>query len=219
VVAALLLTGPVAWATPKSSATKVVAGCTVVVHPSGPHRTVCVGAHMSGANLGGMNLAGAQLSGVNLKGADLSSANLSGANLTLADLSGAHLSAANLKGADLSSANLSGANFSQADLSGANLAGATVFGAVWSNTTCVDGTNSGDDGGQCEGHLTSAPSPNSNGLAGSIAIGASGGTAFTGFDPWPPAFLGFVLLLAGTALCLVARRHRSRVEQWEAGRT
>ena len=93
-----------------------------------------VGASMQGANLNGGDVAGALL--VN--------ANLAGANLNKADLSVALLNGANLSGANLHGADLTGAN-----LTGANLSGANLDRAVWSHTTCPDGTSSDDDGGSC----------------------------------------------------------------------
>jgi uncharacterized protein YjbI with pentapeptide repeats len=97
-----------------------------------------------------------------------SSADFTDANLTRVDLSGALLEGmsfggANLFGANLSSAHLNGSSFVGANLTNANLAGAdtsligpvaTDFtGAIWSNTTCPDGTNSNRDGSTCVGHL------------------------------------------------------------------
>jgi Pentapeptide repeats (8 copies) len=46
-----------------------------------------------------------------------------------------------------------GANFTGADLSGADFTGANFATAIWSNTTCPDGTNSNDNSGTCIGHL------------------------------------------------------------------
>jgi hypothetical protein len=185
VVATALLTGPVAWATPESPSTKVVTGCTIVIHPSAGNRTDCVSARMPGVDLSGMNLAGALLSGADLKGVNLSSANLSGANLN--------------------QANLSGANLTDAELFGAKLEDPTLTGVVWADTICVDGINSRDNGGTCKDHLTSAPNPDTIGISAPIGIGPGASISLTGFDPWPPAVLGAVLLLAGTALCVAAR--------------
>jgi len=82
--------------------------------------------------------------GDKLTGADLSGANLSGANLELADLTGT-----NLTGADLSNAKLKFTTLDKTNLTDANLTG-VIFGgqegpvfaetAIWSNTTCTDGT-------------------------------------------------------------------------------
>ncbi len=70
------------------------------------------------------------------------------ANLSGADLSGVDLSRAMLVGADLSDANLADANFE-----GAFPLDANFEGAVWSNTTCPDGTNSDDNGNTCENNV------------------------------------------------------------------
>ncbi len=49
---------------------------------------------------------------------------------------------------------LAGANLTGAFLTGADLTFAHLDGAIWSNTTCPDGTNSDDDGGTCANNLT-----------------------------------------------------------------
>jgi uncharacterized protein YjbI with pentapeptide repeats len=59
-------------------------------------------------------------------------ADFHGANLT-----GTNFQKANLKNVNLSHTNLTNVNFKDADLLGANISGAS-----WSNTICVDGTNS-----------------------------------------------------------------------------
>ena len=81
------------------------------------------------------------------------------ANLTAADLSAADLAGQDLLDTNLSDANLTNANLSSANFTGANLAGATATGtnftsAVWSNTTCPDGTNSNNDSGTCVNNLS-----------------------------------------------------------------
>ena len=73
---------------------------------------------------------------------------LEGADLSNADLIGAHLAGANLRGANLSGANLRFASLRGADLTGADLTGATLV-VYWGDTTCPDGSNSDDNGGQC----------------------------------------------------------------------
>jgi uncharacterized protein YjbI with pentapeptide repeats len=121
-------------------------------------------ANLTKASLTLVNLTGATLTLVNLTGANLTGANLTDANLTGATLTGANLALVNLSGANLSSSNLSDATLALVDLAGANLSGATLTGAtglktatlknvVWTNTTCPDGTNSGNDSGSCVGHL------------------------------------------------------------------
>jgi len=84
---------------------------------------------------------------------------LSAAQLVNTDLSGANLCRADLSGTDLTDGDLTGANLTGADLSGAILCGAdltdaNVTGALWGDTICPDCTNSNDNGGTCEGHLT-----------------------------------------------------------------
>ena len=69
-------------------------------------------------------------------------------NLSGIDLSGADLSGALLVGVDLSDANLTDANLEAAITLDANFEG-----AVWSDTTCPDGTNSDDNGNTCENNL------------------------------------------------------------------
>jgi uncharacterized protein YjbI with pentapeptide repeats len=66
----------------------------------------------------------------------------------------ARLYHANLSGADLSGVDLSEALLIGVDLSDANLTDANFEGAVWMDTTCPDGTNSGDNENySCEGNL------------------------------------------------------------------
>lgn len=83
---------------------------------------------------------------------------LKDASLPGTDLSGLQLEYTNLVYANLSNANLSDANlthvkFSTANLTGANLAGAVLTRAIWSDTTCPDGTNSNNDGDTCVNDL------------------------------------------------------------------
>jgi Bacterial Ig-like domain (group 3)/Pentapeptide repeats (8 copies)/Domain of unknown function DUF11 len=124
--------------------------------PLGQTVTKC--SKLPGCNLNGADLTNAQLAGANFKGATLKNAMLAGANLVGAilagtNLNGADLGGANLSGADLTGANLQDANLTDATLTGALAKGANFNGAVWSNTTCPDGTNSNTDGGTCSGHL------------------------------------------------------------------
>lgn len=76
-------------------------------------------------------------------------------------LRGANLVGADLRGASLRNADLTHANLTNADLEGADLAGAKTGGAVWSHTTCPDGTNSAVAAGRlpqtCSGHMTPQP--------------------------------------------------------------
>jgi hypothetical protein len=129
---------------------------------SKPGSTPGNGCDLHGANLSGANLAGANLTNANLQVADLSKArltgaNLSGANLNVANLFQATLINANLTGATVLSAfgaaaDLTGADFTNADLTGANFQFVTgADSAIWSNTTCPDGSNSDGNGGTCVG--------------------------------------------------------------------
>lgn len=115
---------------------------------------------LTGVNFSHANLTGAMLFNVNLTGDDLTSATLSKANLYQAILTDANLSGAVVEGTRLARANLTNANLTNTDLyvammnfsnltganlTGADLQGASLVGAVWSNTTCPDGstTNTG----------------------------------------------------------------------------
>ncbi len=133
-------------------------------------------AFFDGLNLSGVDLRFADLDQTSFFGTDLSTARLdstylfnaelSEADLTFAEFDNAILTEATLDGADVSFASfidtdLTNANltntqlvstdFTNADLTGANLSGTLDISAVWSNTTCSDGTNSDDPGnfGSC----------------------------------------------------------------------
>ena len=118
------------------------------------------GAILSGAHLRNANLCFAQVTPqAHLNKADLSSAFLGGTDLTGADMSSAILEGANLgvndptchalqhpneklPGATLTNANLHGANLSSADLTGAIVINVDFKNAIWSATTCPDGSSS-----------------------------------------------------------------------------
>ena len=75
---------------------------------------------------------------------------LSGQNLKNTALGGSYLVGANLGGVNLNGGNAAGALLVNANLAGANLNnGANLNGAIWSHSTCPDGTSSDDDGGSC----------------------------------------------------------------------
>ena len=113
-------------------------------------------------NLDGADLSGAELSGFELSGADLAKVDLTNANLKDADLNSAYLAGANLTGANLTNVNLRFAklynynpqsnqplevvNLTNANLKGADLTGADLTRAIWSNTTCPNGTKSNTNG-------------------------------------------------------------------------
>jgi uncharacterized protein YjbI with pentapeptide repeats len=78
-------------------------------------------------------------------------------DFTGSDLSSGHMIFANLSGVTLRSANIAGLQLDHADLTDADLQGAhgtpEITDTLWSNTTCPDGTNSGQDGNTCAGHF------------------------------------------------------------------
>lgn len=112
-------------------------------------RDRCTQAPAPGVDWHECDLTGAALSDVNLQGANLHGSNLFGASMRRANLSYVTLSAARLYDADLTGADLTGANLAAAT----GLTFADLSDAVWSNTTCPDGTNSDSNGGTCIGHL------------------------------------------------------------------
>ena len=121
------------------------------------------GVEMSRVHLTNTNLAGFTLTDFILSEADLTGDNLSGAKLQRVDAHvpvghGTLFRAVNLTNANLTCASMYGVDFTDANLTGANFHGTGVGNALWSNTTCPDGTNSDDHGNTCEGHLTASGS-------------------------------------------------------------
>jgi len=113
-----------------------------------------------GSNLSGANLAEAIVTGgyKPLQFADLSGANLSGATLRgganeFALLQSANLTNANLRGANIAGLRpLSATNLTNANLNHTNVTGIDALqDAIFSNTTCPDGSNSDANGGTCLG--------------------------------------------------------------------
>lgn len=134
-----------------------------------------MGANLSHTNLSNADLTAVDASGAILDGADLTNAAGEDVDLTRASLLGADggdsgftvgtFSEADLRFADLSNADLREADFRDADLGNtilwsADLSGADLTGArgldtaVWGDTTCPDGSESGPYGAGCVGHLT-----------------------------------------------------------------
>ncbi|MEO1270567.1 MAG: pentapeptide repeat-containing protein, partial [Myxococcota bacterium] len=105
----------------------------------------------------GANCAGANLRGLDLRYANLEGANLEGADLEETNLQYARLQQANLLGADIDRADLSNTNLIDAVLLDASVSETLFNEAIWSGTTCPDGTNSDDKGDTCGGHWTSCP--------------------------------------------------------------
>ena len=151
------LFGTAVVATAPASADTVVAGCTIVTHPTPTVHTDCPGAYLVGANLAGFNLSYANLSHATLTACMITpppnfslsctSTNLTQARLNKASLASATISACitfqstptltavqcggpSLTGADLRKANLSNTDLSSADLSSSRLTGADISGAL-----------------------------------------------------------------------------------------
>ncbi|MGQ0432125.1 MAG: pentapeptide repeat-containing protein [Microthrixaceae bacterium] len=103
-------------------------------------------------NLSGFDLHGANLSYSSAKATNFSSADLSAAGMALADLTGANFAGANLTCVSAGGF-FNNANFTNANLTDARFSGGVLTGAIWSNTTCPDGTNSNSNGNTCSGHL------------------------------------------------------------------
>ncbi len=123
-------------------------------------QSTLLNANLSGVSAKRVNLFRSEMSGVQLTDANLSDANLaqviaqgarmSAVTATHADFTGADLRNSDLSGADLSFANLAGANLTGVNFTGANLTGAVLWladingasftGAVFSRTTCPDGS-------------------------------------------------------------------------------
>jgi len=99
----------------------------------------------------------ANLTSDNFTNADLDDHQGGGILILSSDFTGANLTGATLMG---SSAHVGGNNFTNVNFTNANLGGGdfinygvnTFTGAIWSNTTCPDGTNSDNDGNTCVGH-------------------------------------------------------------------
>lgn len=92
--------------------------------------------------------------------ANFEGANFSNAKIQIGRLQGGSFLNVNFTNTDLRLANfdnstLDNVNFTNANLKAArNFDSAVLTNITWSNTTCPDGTNSDNNGGTCEGHLT-----------------------------------------------------------------
>jgi uncharacterized protein YjbI with pentapeptide repeats len=111
------------------------------------------GSTLTGAHAGFAQFVDANLSNASWRNGDAIGATFDGADLHRIDLRGTDLRSASFVGADLRYARLAGVDFTNSDLTGADLRRSTGFGsAIFSNTTCPDGTNSDVNGGTCVGH-------------------------------------------------------------------
>ncbi|MGH7204332.1 MAG: hypothetical protein ACREHC_07850 [Candidatus Levyibacteriota bacterium] len=70
-------------------------------------------------------------------------------NSTLSNANFSHSSVLNFEGATLQNVNVTNAILEGSE----NMSTATVSGAIWSNTTCPDGTNSNNNGNTYAGHF------------------------------------------------------------------
>ncbi len=142
--------------------------CDAILTDADLHGSDFTGAALEDASLNRANLSWADLSGANAGFAPFIDANLSnaiwrdgfatgarfdGADLHRIDFRGTDLRSTRFVGADLRYARLGGVDFTNADLTGANWRRSTGLAtAIFSNTTCPDGTNSDVNGGTCVGH-------------------------------------------------------------------
>lgn len=109
-------------------------------------------ATLNGATAGFAPFDGANLSNATWRDGAAIGARFNGADLHRIDLRGTNLRAADLVGTDLRYAQLDGVDFTSADLTGANWKKATgLDSAIFSDTTCPDGSNSDANGGTCPG--------------------------------------------------------------------
>jgi uncharacterized protein YjbI with pentapeptide repeats len=110
-------------------------------------------ATLDGAGAGFAPFRDADLSDVSWRDGGAVGALFQGAVLRRIDFTGTVLRAASFVDADLRGAQLAGVDFTNANLTGADWRRATgLDSAIFSNTTCPDGTNSDANGGTCIGH-------------------------------------------------------------------
>ena len=121
-------------------------------------RTRFVSTDFNDAALPGADLRTAVLDRISFEDVTLHGGNLAGLDLSLVELEESNLSEVDFTGATLTDrycedTRFTDANFTDADLTGSVLHEASLSGAVWSNTTCADGSNSDDNpGGTCDGY-------------------------------------------------------------------
>lgn len=142
--------------------------CDAILVDADLHGSDLSGVALEDASLNRANLSWAKLNGAHAGFAPFVDANLAnaswrdgfgtgatfdGADLHGIDFRGTDLRSSSFVGSDLRYARLGGVDFTGADLTGANWRRATGLGsAIFSNTTCPDGTNSDANGGTCAGH-------------------------------------------------------------------
>jgi uncharacterized protein YjbI with pentapeptide repeats len=142
--------------------------CDAILTDADIHGSDLSGAALEDASLDRANLSWAILDGAGAGFAPFRDANLAnarwragsavaaifdGADLHRIDFRRTDLRSASFVDADLRYARLNGVDFTNARLSGADWRNATgKTSAIYSNTTCPDGTNSDANGGTCVGH-------------------------------------------------------------------
>lgn len=110
-------------------------------------------ATLNGAHAGFAPFVDANLSNAVWRNGDAIGATFDGADLHGIDFRGTNLRSASFVGSDLRYARLDDVDLTNADLTGANWRRSTgLASAIFSNTTCPDGTNSDANGGTCAGH-------------------------------------------------------------------
>ena len=111
-----------------------------------PENCVEPGEDFSNQDLNSSVFFKSEVSGVNFSNSNLADSDFSESRAVGANFTDATLTDAIIEGADFT-----GANFTNADLTDAFIARTQLARAVWSNTTCPDGTNSDANNGTCEG--------------------------------------------------------------------
>jgi uncharacterized protein YjbI with pentapeptide repeats len=108
---------------------------------------------LDGAAAGFAGFADARMSGASWLDGSAVGARFDRGDLSRSDLRGTNPRAARPVDPVRRLARLDGVDFTSADLTGADWFGATGLDtAIWSSTTCPDGTNSDGNGGTCVGH-------------------------------------------------------------------
>jgi Fibronectin type III domain/Pentapeptide repeats (8 copies) len=102
----------------------------------------------------GTDLAGANLRNCDLESVDLADADLNDAIFYLV-MRDSNLTGATVQDASMVGTDLEGTNLTDADMTGTVVDNGGLEFAIFSNTTCPDGTNSNSDGGTCYNHAVS----------------------------------------------------------------
>ena len=142
----------------------------------------------------GANLTSADLTGIDLQGANLPATSFGDANLTRADLSNAILTGSGFYGSNLTNADLHGATVTVLDF----------VADIWSNTTCLDGSNSYD---HVNGGMSNFVAPMTVEVGGSSSSTIpSGSQVILTESGLPAGVIGTLTFFspAGTQICTTA---------------